>query len=301
MLLHKYFMVLFVMAGMSSRVAADSADTLASDSSRIVPWRFGAVCTVVGGAVIASQIQQSSLYWSDKSSFYTNSYDDWQYANGADKFGHALASNLLSVGLSEALEWSGVDTTTSVWTGFAFAMLHQTLVELRDGYSKGKDGVFAPYLGFSWADMGANTIGASLTLAQHYLPTAKNIRLKYSLKASDVYRKGGYYSSIMNDYESEYHWLSVPVYDYLGHAARKYWTPYLNFAIGHSVKGIVDAPSHYTYSGQHCWYLSLDFNLEALPGDASWWRTLKRMLNFYKLPAPCVQVYPNVVWYGLRL
>ncbi len=267
----------------------------------INPWRLGATCFVVGGAVTASQIQQSSMYWSDPAPFHVNIDDDWKYAHGADKFGHAFAASLLNIGLREPLLWSGVDTVTAVWISAAFAMAHQTAIEIRDGYSQGKNGEFAPYLGFSWGDMCANTIGASFPVLQYYIPSLKHFHYKYSLNPSEKLKRGGFYSNVMNDYESEYHWLSIDVYDLLPRAAQSYWTPFINIAIGHSVKDIVDAPNHYTYKGHHELWLSLDFNPNAIPGDAPWIHWLRTALNFYKLPAPCVRILPGVVWYGLRL
>lgn len=248
-----------------------------------------------------SQIQQSTQYWGERTSFHFNFKDDWKYALGADKFGHAFAANVIASSVQGGLAWSGIDTTSAVWYGFGAAMFYQTLVEIRDGFSKGKNGEFAPYLGFSWGDMAGNFLGASLPLAQHYVPVFQNIRYKYSLNPSNKIREGGYYSSITDDYESEYHWLSINVFNLLPTPVQKFWTPLLNIAIGHSVKDIVDAPARYTYNGYHELWISLDYNLEAIPGDAAWWKSLKKILNFYKLPAPCMRVLPSVVWYGMRL
>ncbi len=280
---------------------SDAKPSVQHDSTKLNSWRLATVTTLVATAVGISQAHQSGMYWSDPTAFYTNIYDDWQYAHGADKFGHAFAGYLLQTGLHECLLWSGVDTLPSLWYSAAFSLAHQSMIEIRDGFSKGKKGVFAPYLGFSYGDMAANMLGASFPLLQHYVPSLKGIRYKYSLNPSAVYNNGGYYSDITNDYESEYHWLSLPIYDWLAKGAQKYWTPFLNIAIGHSVKGIVDAPAHYSYAGHHEWYISLDYNVESLPGDAPWWRMIKRALNFYKLPAPCIRISPGLVVYGIRL
>jgi len=71
--------------------------------------------------------------------------------------------------------------------------------------------------------------------------------------------------------------------------------------VGHSVKDIVDRPANYWGNGYHELWLSLDYNFEALPGDAPWWRSFKKLMNIYKLPAPCVRILPSVVWYGFRI
>ena len=74
------------------------------------------------------------------------------------------------------------------------------------------------------------------------------------------------------------------------------WSQYVNLAIGHSVNNIDRFGS-----GHHELYLSLDFNAEALPFDDAWGLTLKRLLNSMKLPMPCIKLYPNIVWYGIRI
>lgn len=293
--------------GTSVLCAAEPADSLGTRpvdtvQRRVDPWRTVGFCAVFGGGLLASQVKQASMYWSDPApSFYTNVHDDWQYAHGADKFGHAMAGYVLCTTMHEGLLWSGVDTTTALWSAAAFSLAHQTIIEVRDGYSVGKYGVFAPYLGFSWGDMAANTFGALVPVMHHYVPWTRSFRPKFSVNPSAKIKAGGYYESIFNDYESEYHWLSINVYEALGKELQRYWTPYINIAIGHSVKDIVDRPSRYTYNGYHELWLSLDYNIEALPGDEPWMRYLKKVVNFVKLPAPCVRLLPSVVWYGLRL
>ena len=296
-LLLNVFLVPGVQARDTSSGLADSQMVHGADILKTVGF-----CTVFGGGLLYSQIKQASMYWSDPApTFYTNFHDDWQYAHGADKFGHAMAAHVLNCTVREGLLWGGVDSATAVWSGAAFALLHQTVIEVRDGYSIGKYGVFAPYLGFSWGDMAANTVGACVPVLQYYIPQLRVIQPKYSVNSSAKMKQGGYYESVLNDYESQYHWMSINVYALLGDEWKKYWTPYLNVAVGHSVKDIVDRPSHYTYEGFHEVWLSLDYNIEALPGDAEWLRYAKKVLNLIKLPAPCVRVLPSVVWYGLRL
>ena len=274
--------------------------SLISDSTRIDYVKLGIFTGVSTSVFIYSQLKQSSQYWHNSTSFYTNFNDDWKYAHGADKFGHAFAASIASSIVKEGCIWSGIDTVRSLWLGFGAALINQTLVEVRDGFSQG-NGELAPYLGFSFGDAAANVIGASYPIAQYYLPVLRQTRYKYSLNPSPRITQGGYYSSILNDYESEYHWLSFNIHDLLPRSVQQYWTPFLNIAIGHSVKNIVDAPNHYSNNGYHELWLSLDYNVEAIPCDAGWLTNLKKLLNFYKLPAPCVRILPSVVWYGIRL
>ncbi|MBL7975013.1 MAG: DUF2279 domain-containing protein [Candidatus Kapabacteria bacterium] len=262
----------------------------------------------VGGITIAtgvwfgiSQSKQVDQYWHDPAPFHFNFKDDWKYAHGADKFGHAFFANTVATVYTEALKLSGVDSVTSAWYAGGIALTHQTIIEIRDGLSTGKNGAYEPYLGFSWGDMTANTIGASLPILQVYYPFTQNFRYKISYNGSAKYKSGEYYSKISDDYESTYHWLSFNAYTVLPKHLQSYWTPFLNIAVGHSVKDIVDRPANYWGNGYHELWLSLDYNFEALPGDAAWMRSIKKLLNIYKLPAPCIRVLPSVVWYGFRI
>ncbi|MBL7997969.1 MAG: DUF2279 domain-containing protein [Candidatus Kapabacteria bacterium] len=268
-------------------------------------WYLLAPVAAAGtGVFVYSQLKQSTVYWGDRTGFYWNFNDDWRYAHGGDKFGHAYFANVLTILTRESLINSGMNQRKAAWWGFAVSMIHQTAIEVQDGFSTGKDGAFVPYLGFSWGDFTANTLGAAFPLAQEYSPFLRNFRYKFSINPSAKFRTGNFYSSVTHDYESKYHWLSINVHDLLPASAQKYWTPFLNLALGHSVKDIVTAPGQYAYlnngSPYHELWLSLDYNFEALPGTSAWWVSLKRFLNVYKLPAPCVRLLPDVVWYGFR-
>lgn len=295
--------LLFLLCSIQLRAAEQDSSALTAvpkDSNRINWYVLAPLGALSGGLFAYSQVKQSTAYWGDRTSFYWNVRNDWQYAHGGDKFGHAYFANLLAITSREAMILGGMDTTSAVWWGWGVSLFHQSIIEVQDGFSTGAGGVFEPYLGFSWGDFTANVLGASFPVAQHYSPFLRNFHYKFSLNPSAKMRQGGYYSSMMDDYESKYHWLSIDIYHLLPASAKPYWTPLLNIAVGHSVKDIVDAPNHYTYNGYHELWLSLDYNLEALPGDAGWWKSLKKLLNLYKLPTPCVRLLPNVVWYGLR-
>lgn len=289
---------------------SDVADSTVSDTTSTynqpLNWYVFAPTLGLGvGVFYHSQVKQATVYWGERTSFYMNFNNDWRYAHGADKFGHAYFANLLTIVTREALINSNIRPESAVWYGWGVSMLHQTMIEIQDGFSTGKGGESVPYLGFSWGDFTANTIGASFPVLQHYYPFLQNFAFKMSFNPSEKIRQGGYYSSLTHDYESKYHWLSINIYDLLPKSAQSYWTPFINLALGHSVKDIVTAPGQYAYLNNgnpyHEFWLSLDYNFEALPGDAQWWKSLKRLLNTYKLPAPCVRLLPSVVWYGFRI
>jgi hypothetical protein len=249
--------------------------------------RLALVGGITAGGFIGGYLLQSNLWWKgEKSAFHFDWGHDWNYALGADKAGHFFFPYLVTNIYGQAFSWCGIDTTTSLWLAGGVALTHQTFVEIKDGFSKA--------WGFSWGDFGANTLGAAYPIMQHHLPPLRNFDFKISFYPSEKF-KAGAYSAIIDDYESTYHWLSVDVHNLLPRDMRDYYPAWMNIALGHSVKDL-DLQG----AGTHELFLALDWNLEGLPGDGWFWNLLKKNLNYYRLPAPAVKIYPGVVWYGVH-
>lgn len=266
-------------------IASADQDSTSHSFIRYIPW---ASSSVFLGISFSAQAKE---YWMESSPFHVmdwqTEYDD---ALMADKLGHAMISYSMARSISGVFEQCGYDRKTSTWLGSGISLLHQSIVEIHDGYSNG-----APYLGFSRGDAIANIIGAGFPILQEYVPELDFIRMKFSFLPSESFKRNAG-KSLFNDYESTYHWLSFNITGMIGKKHVGPWAEYVNIALGHSVNGI----NRYG-SGNHEFYISLDFNAEALPFDDGWGLTLKRMLNSVKLPMPCIKVYPDVVWYGIRI
>lgn len=252
-------------------------------SQSLIPWGLSGVFLGI------SFSKQANEYWSESSPFYVmdwkTEYDD---ALLADKLGHVAFSYTTARTLTGMFMQFGYDKRSAVWIGSGISILHQSVVEYHDGYSAG-----APYLGFSRGDFIANVIGAGLPVLQEYYPDWDFMRFKFSFLPTKNFNDHG--GNPFNDYQATYHWLSFNVGGLLSHQKGN-WSEYVNIAFGHSVKNIDRFGS-----GNHEFYLSLDLNAEALPIDDSWGLTFKRLLNMIKFPMPCVKLYPNIVWYGLRI
>lgn len=200
--------------------------------------------------------------------------------------GHGTFAYAVTTVYADLFHWSGMDSTASVWSGAGVAMAYQTYIEIRDGFS-------ADY-GFSWGDVAANTMGATLPVIKHYAPALRPIDLQLSFWPSDSY-KAGEYNSIIDDYTSTTHWLAVSVVDWMPDSWQRIYPPWLGVAIGHSVENLKGQGG-----GNHAVYLSLDWNLARIPRIAPWLQSVLRILHLYHLPAPAVKIYPTVTWYGLR-
>lgn len=265
----------------------DSID-VATDTARVDPIRLAIVGGASAGAFVVGHVVLNDLWWKgERSDFHVTWTKDWRYALGADKLGHAVMPMIGVDIYRQAFEWTGMRRRPALWTAGSLAWLYMTYIEVRDGFSA--------EWGFSWGDMAANTLGVGWRVAEEYAPALRHVRWKVSYWPSSVYRAGGY-GSIVDDYESTFHWMSFDPEVLLPAAWREPWPDWLNIAVGHSVEGI----GAYDGSGSHAIYLSLDLDTEGLPGDSSFLRWLKRTLNYYHLPAPAIKVTPDVVWYGLK-
>lgn len=263
------------------------------DTLRVSPIRLGAIAGITTAGFLYGHVLQNNLWWKgERTNFYFNTERDWEYALGADKLGHAYFSFFVSGFYSDMLRWSGVDTVTSVYTGAGIALAYQTYVEVRDGFSRDNGG---GYLGFSPGDMAANTLGAAFPIAQFYVPSLRNYSLKISFDWQNYDRNK--YGAIIDDYENTIHWLAINSKAIIPEDWRKTWYPeWIGFAIGHSVNGLNGQGG-----GNHELYVSLDWDIEALPINGGLWDVLKRSLSRYRLPAPAIRILPEITWYGLKL
>lgn len=280
-------------AGGDLCVVADSTAIITGDDStselqHVDLWRLGAVSAIGVGAFAIGHGWLNTLWWKgEPTSFHWNVEQDWTYALGADKLGHAYFTSMATTALAGTFRWSGMDSASSIWAGAGVALLYQTYNEVRDGFS-------VKY-GFSPGDMVANMLGAALPVAQHYAPSLKNVTFQISFYPSEPFRQG-MYGAIIDDYESTTHWLSVDVYEMLPQSYQTWYPQCVNLAVGHSVRGLVGSATP-----QHVFVLSLDWNLKRLPFLPDWLRSAFEYLHMYHLPAPAVEISPNVRWFGIRI
>ena len=256
------------------------------DSAKIDYLKLSILSGATLGGIIYGYALQDEMWWKgEKSVFHSNWTQDWNYALCSDKYGHFYFGHLISTIYSDAFYWSGFKRSTSNYLAFGWTFTYQTFLEIRDGFSKN--------YGFSWGDFVANTLGASVIVLEDQLPTLKDFDFKISYFPSERFKSDSH-SYIIDDYESTYNWISYDIENILPKSISEYWPEFVNLAIGHSVKNL-----DHSYR-DHEFYLSLDWDIEDLPGDSKFLKSLKKYLNLYHFPAPAIRIYPNVVWYGLK-
>jgi hypothetical protein len=264
-------------------------NTAQSESEHVINYNKLAL---LGGASVGAFIYaygiQNNMWWKGKKSgFHTNWTEDWNTSLGADKIGHFFFGQTVATIYKHGLKWSGFPEGRSALYAGLFTFSYQTFLEIRDGFSND--------YGFSWGDFGANLFGSMYPYMQYHFPSLNNFNLKISFQASERFKNNSN-QYILDDYESTYHWLSIDINYFLPEPAGEIFPDIFNLGIGHSVKGLDN-----NGRAKHEIFIGLDLDLKAVPGESGFLKFLKETLNLYHLPSPVIKIYPNVVWYGLKL
>jgi uncharacterized protein YfiM (DUF2279 family) len=278
----KKLLLIFILLFTSSQLKAE-------DSLSVTRAAILGAGTIAGIAL--SYNFQSNEYWDDPAEWHLVSwrleYDD---ALMADKLGHFYFSYALANSFSKVTEWSGLDREVGTWLGFGISMLHQTAVEIYDGYSDGR-----PYLGFSRGDMVANILGASYSVGQYYYPYLNNItpKISYYPYSSEEYR------TVFNDYNATNHWFSFDVWSMSDELSTDWYNAF-GLALGHSVSGI-DRDG----AGHHQFYLGLDVNWNYfkqfdIVKDSYYLQLIINILEKYKVPLPALRIGNNIRGFLIR-
>jgi hypothetical protein len=82
----------------------------------------------------------------------------------------------------------------------------------------------------------------------------------------------------------------------LPESARRYYPSWLAIAFGLSIDEKVFTKKPHP---RRELYIALDYDLEAFRPRSRLARTIVKTLNYFKFPAPTIQVYPEFHWYLL--
>src|SRR5947209_9338420 len=273
--------------GLMTTAAARSTvnSSAPSDTVEVNPARLAVVCAGTGGLIVGAHLQNYDSWWKGARGPFHLSVDD-AYPLGADKCGHFLFSYYAADAVGRSLAWSGVGTERAIIYGGLTAFAFQTYVEIEDG--------FHPDIGFSIGDLVADAFGTVLPILQERSPFLNAISPKWSANPSSRYLRHEY-RTILDDYESQYYWLSVNLRALLGESTATFVPTFLNVAIGYGVTNL-DLKG----GGDREFYLSLDLDVNRLPGSGGFLSAIKHVLNYIHLPAPAIRLTPSVITYGLR-
>lgn len=230
-------------------------------------------------------------WWDDERTHF-HFENDFDYALNLDKFGHFAAGVVLGEFFYEGYHWAGASEFQSYLFAGLSALVTHIAIDVKDG--------FAPTWGFSIFDVLSGGLGGFLPMAERYVPLFKYIDLKWSYWInSNAYYDSNHAASggvFTDDYVNQTFWLSVKPYRLLPESARKYYPSWLAIAVGLSIDEKVFTKEPHPRREV---YVALDYDLEAFRPQSRFARFAIKMLNYFKLPAPTIQVYPEFHWYLL--
>jgi hypothetical protein len=298
--LRKISIILFTTLFTSFFTAAQ--DTLAISTplykNNTRKWIIGGISAT---SYAGSLVLLNEAWYKDypKTSFHTfNDVREWQQM---DKLGHTWSVYNLNRGLTTAWRWAGVSNKSAILLGSGSAFSYLMIIEFLDAHSA--------EWGWSWADVGANTVGSALYAAQELGWNEQRILLKYSGHVNDYKelqgRAGELFGSstaerLLKDYNGQTYWLSVNPKAFLPDSKLPAW---LNIAVGHGAGGMFggfenrgyDKDGNITFDRSDIrryrqWYLSPDLDFSKIKTNSKAVRTAFTILNMLKFPAPALEL-----------
>ncbi len=234
-----------------------------------------------------------------KTSFHTfNDSKEWLQV---DKAGHAWAAYNITKYSKGLWSWAGVPVKKAIVLGGMSSVAYLTILEYLDGYSS--------EWGWSWADMGANVIGAGFYVTQEFFWSEQRLQLKFSSfpisytndleeRVHELYGKS-LPERMLKDYNGQTYWLSMNLKSFTPNSKLPRW---LNVAAGYGAKGLFGGFENRSFDKdgsvvfdrtdiqrKRQWYLSPDIDFTKIKTNKKGLKTLFYLANLIKLPAPALE------------
>jgi hypothetical protein len=262
---------------------------------------------LVGGLTAAgyggSFVVLSTAWYKDypRQSFHIfNDAKEWQQV---DKVGHAWTTYQTSRFNTNLWRWAGVEDKRALLYGTGTSLLYMLSIEYLDGHSS--------EWGWSWADVGANTLGASLFAVQELAWGEQKIGFKFSAhhknyKESDLKERADklygstFQGRLLKDYNAQTYWLSANIKSFFPKTSLPAW---LNVSIGYGADGMFGgfenvarnkADGSVTFDRRDVkryrqWYLAPDVDFTKIKTGSKLLQSVFSALNVLKFPAPALE------------
>ena len=272
----------------------------------------GALATGYTGIVISLD----KVWYAEFPRSRFHSFNDMGEWEDMDKMGHLFTAYMESKLSSQMYQWTGVNRKKSAYAGFALGTIFQGTLETLDGFSE--------EWGWSWGDIGFNTGGSLVFLAQELAWKEQRIVLKISswrrpldnLTLVDQNglnpitlssRRNELYGTniaevLLKDYNALTIWGSVNIHSFMKKKDTKF-PAWLNVAVGYGAENIYggfnnkwlsEDGSEYilpeeNYKRYRQIFLSFDIDMTKIPVKNKFLKTLFSGINILKIPAPAVE------------
>lgn len=236
--------------------------------------------------------------------------DDWHTYAQQDKFGHVWTSWQIARIVGGYGRWAGLSPKKAGLFGGIVGTAFQTQIEVSDGFSTA--------YGFSRTDMLANLVGSTIGgLKVAYPEGLEWFAAKYSYNPSPYYGTQttevdgsgplGYLGNAIKDYDGITYWITVRPEELLGGRAREAWPDWLAFSAGYGADGIAhpisgfsypdSPPDDHDYQHRREFYIAPDLDFLHTVELPQPFQALARLFEFIRLPAPALQLAPEVEWH----
>jgi hypothetical protein len=266
-------------------------------SGQLAAVRTGVASAFVGGNAYLYHYFKKA-WWSGTRAPHFFFRADWdQEFRDQDKFGHMFGGYHLARFGHAGLRLACVSPKKAIIWSAVYAAAFQLQIEIFDGQ-------FVKY-GFSYADMIANTTGQTMAVMQELYPSLRAIKptVSYHKTRALTNTENGQIPGELRpslDYSGQTYWFSADMNRLLPDGAKQYWPSFIRLSAGHSVTDWISPETGATQRAKRKIILTLDWDPEKLPGNAPWWRSVKRTLSYYHFPAPALELTPRVhlsPWY----
>lgn len=243
--------------------------------------------TAVGVAYTSSMIALGHAWYADapKQSFhFFNDASEW---NQMDKAGHFFSAFHISDNASMILRSCNVPARKSDVIGAVTGLVLLSSIEVFDGYS-------AAY-GASITDVAANAAGSLFYLGQSLAWKEVRIHPKFSFHSTSLARQrpevlGSGASEIIKNYNGQTLWLSVDVGKFMPGSR---WPKWLSVSGGYGAEDMLYGRYNQNkvagFNPYRQYYLSLDVDLTAIPVRSKFLKTVLKVVNMIKVPAPTLE------------
>lgn len=237
-------------------------------------------------------------------------FDDSKEWLQMDKFGHFSSAFVLADLSYKIYGTANFQGKKALRISCLQSLFFMTSLEVYDGFSRD--------WGFSWSDMGFNSLG----ILTYYINKSTNERIsiqpKFSFGKSKFapYRPEvlghNYVEQIFKDYNGQTYWFSINLGSLL--LKQEGFLKVLNFSLGYGANGMtgghdnpnvneagVFLPEFQRYRQL---YFSLDLDLRKIPASNKFLRKALNVLNIIKFPFPALEIsrgklFMNYTSYGM--
>lgn len=283
------FLTLSSTSNLSAQTFFEPADSL--NKGRVIASHTG-----LGVAYAGSMIGLAQVWYKNQESQGFQFFDDSKHWLQMDKIGHVYSSYWMQNRAFSMYRWAGMKQNKALLWSSMFSVLFMNTFEIMDGFS--------PNYGFSWADVGANTMGIGLFSMQQHFFGQQHLTTKFSYAHSPYakYRPEllGYTTPerLLKDYNGQTYWFSLS----LGTITPDSWRipDWLCLSFGYSISEKLKSDTEFytvNYNNEYLefnayrrYFLSFDIDLSKIPVKKPWLKMLLGNFNFLKIPLPTFEI-----------